>query len=117
MLCPFSTGLDLAPKGIFEMGPSRNQAPLPRVPQLCMGDVRVGIKKHLGMLGVEHHPDTLPRGSGDQAEGEPSHLCGRPGAWMVAGPVLPGWMSTRFREELLAVGQVAVGGGLWKVQP
>lgn len=39
--------------------------------------MRVGIRKHLGMLGV-HNSDPWLRWTRDQAVGEPGHLCERP---------------------------------------
>lgn len=64
----FSVGLAVAPKGIFEGGPSRNWTH-PPVSLSCAGDdVRVRIRKHLGMLGLGHNCGPFLRWAGEQAE-------------------------------------------------
>lgn len=47
MLCPFSVGLTLAPKGIFEVGPSGNRTHLP----VSFSHAEGGNQKVPGMLG------------------------------------------------------------------
>lgn len=81
--CSFFCGSSPGPKGIFEGGPSRNWTH-PPVSLSCAGDdVRVRIRKCLGMLGVGHNCGPLLRWAGEQAE----EIVRPPvrGAWKVDG--------------------------------
>lgn len=84
MLCPFSVGLTLAPKGIFEVGPSGNRTHLP----VSFSHAEGGNQKVPGMLGSGLNCDPLLRRAKAQAEGVARPPGEGPGGWMVEGTVL-----------------------------
>lgn len=82
---PLARGAGPCPEGDLEMGPHRNQTP-PGVPQLCKGRPEGGGQKAPSDTRWGHNSDSLLPWIGDQAEGEPGHLCERPrcGQWRAS---------------------------------